>query len=79
VDVKAFEGQLQFGHVGLGGTDFGVVGGADELRDDGGGQNADDDHHDHDLDEGKSVGALLVCPDVHLGDGGLSCWMIEAG
>src|SRR5207249_3547688 len=53
MDVKQFQGGLQSGDVGLGGVDFRLLGRADELRNDGSGQNTenDDDHHDFDQSE----------------------------
>src|SRR5438105_11804832 len=49
VDVKPLQGRLQFGHVGFSRADLGLLGCADELWDDRGGQDAEDDDHDHDF------------------------------
>ena len=44
-------------HLGAGGVLAGVLAGAGELRDDDGGQDAEDDHDDQDLDEREAASA----------------------
>src|SRR5438876_3097967 len=58
MDVKAPHRALQLSHAAFGGADLRVHGGADELRNNGGGDDPNHDHHDHDLRERKARGAM---------------------
>jgi len=55
VYVEPFQSGLQRSYAGFGSADLGVVFCGHELRDDGRRQNAEDDDHHHDLDQGEST------------------------
>ena len=59
VDMEPFERILQLRDIGHGCADFGVVGCADELGNDGCGQNTENDDHHHDFDQGESARPFL--------------------
>src|SRR6266542_6026060 len=72
IDIKSCQRVFELSDIGLGSADFRIVSRADELRKDGGCQNAENDHHDHDLDQrepGRTVLARLcfhLFPVFHL-------------
>src|SRR6185312_15107191 len=65
VHIKSFDGGVQFRDVSLRGADLRLGFVADNTRQDGGGENSNDDDHDHQFDEREGLSQVFLYSSFH--------------